>query len=192
MVIRLAVRDTEGSERLVEEFASLFGGRQVTLRSNGEIELKLRGLANGSVSQALQAIVRTLEEAGIATATVWVDERSYMLERPALKQPGATPEPQFVAPSLGRDRDLSGELSRSSSGAQFIRRINNGVYDVWLKRGVEDGKFWCECDDPSCEERVVGLTLREYAALRKRVDEPLLSRNHAAGEAASADEPARV
>jgi hypothetical protein len=71
-----------------------------------------------------------------------------------------------------------------SNGARFIRTVNNSVYDVFVKLDVEDGEFWCECDDPGCEERVV-LTLREYIALRGRNGEPLLSRSHAPDQAAS-------
>lgn len=63
-----------------------------------------------------------------------------------------------------------------TNGARFIRRVNNSVYDVLVKLDVEDGEFWCECDDAYCEERVT-RTLREYAALG---DAPLLSRNHPA------------
>jgi hypothetical protein len=40
------------------------------------------------------------------------------------------------------------------------------------------GSECAECDDPSCELKVT-LTLREYAVLRDRIDEPLLSRRHA-------------
>ena len=69
-------------------------------------------------------------------------------------------------------------MNTSSSGARFIRRVNDSVYDVFVKLGPEDGEFWCECDDPNCEERVT-LTLREYAVLRERNDEPLISRSHA-------------
>jgi len=183
MVVRVAVGETDGSERLVEEFASLFGQERVTVLSSCEIELELSGEASEPLNRALKAIERTLEGAGIASAKVWVGDHSYMLERPVFEQPAATPGPWFVARSLGRD--LSEEISRSSSRAQFIRRVNDSVYEVWLKLGVEDAKFWCECDGPSCEERVVGLTLREYAALRKRVEEPLLSHSHhTAGQAA--------
>jgi hypothetical protein len=178
MVIRVAVRETESSERLVEEFSSLFGRRRVTLRSSGEIELELSGEASEPLNQALTAIEGTLEEAGIATAKVWVGEHSYMLERPVPEQPAATAKPQFVARSLGPDRRLSEETKGLSSGAQFIRTVNNSVYDVLVKLETEDGEFWCECDDPSCERKVT-LTLREYAALRERIGEPLLSRSHA-------------
>jgi hypothetical protein len=139
---------------------------------------ELSGEANKLLAQALTAIERTLDGAGIATAKVWVGEHVYMLERPAFNQLAATPASQFVARSLGPDRDLSEELSRPSSGARFIRRANNSVYDVFVKLGCEDGEFWCECDDPCCEERVT-LTLREYAALRGRPDTRLLARSHA-------------
>jgi hypothetical protein len=173
MVIRVAVRETKSSERLVEEFASLFGRRRVTLRRSGEIELELSGEASEPLNQALTAIEGTLEESGIATAKVWVGDHSYMLVRPV----SATAEPQFLARSLGPDRRLSEEAKGLSSGAQFIRRVNNSVYDVLVKLATEDGEFWCECDDPSCERKVT-VTLREYAALRDRIDEPLLSRSH--------------
>lgn len=63
------------------------------------------------------------------------------------------------------------------AGQRFIRGVNNSEYDVLVKLQVEDGEFWCECEDPACEERIV-LTLREYAALRHR-REVLVSRRHA-------------
>ena len=189
MVIRVAVGETEGSERLVEEFASLFGDSRVRLLSSGRIELELSGEANEALNHALTAIERTLEGAGVTTAKVWVGEHAYMLERPVFEQPTATPARQFVARSLGRDR--SEEMSRPSSGTPFIRRVNNSAYEVFVKLGYEDGEFWCECNDLNCEERVT-LTLREYAALKKRVDEPLLSHSHTARRAASEGESARV
>jgi transcriptional antiterminator Rof (Rho-off) len=65
-----------------------------------------------------------------------------------------------------------------SGGQRFIRQVNDSVYDVVLKLEVEDGEFWCECSDPTCDETVL-LTLREYAALRQREGELLLSRDHA-------------
>ena len=67
-------------------------------------------------------------------------------------------------------------MESMTDGAQFIRKVNASVYDALVKLGIEDGEFWCECDDPRCEQRLT-RTLREYAALG---DAPLLSRNHAA------------
>jgi hypothetical protein len=63
-------------------------------------------------------------------------------------------------------------------GQQFIRQVNNSIYEVSVKLGIDGGEFWCECDDMHCDERVT-LTLREYAALRDRTDGPLVSRSHA-------------
>lgn len=74
-------------------------------------------------------------------------------------------------------------MSGQSGGQRFIRRVNNAVYDVLYKLAVEDGEFWCECSDPTCDEQVL-LTLREYAALRERDGELLVSRRHAAAHIA--------
>lgn len=68
-------------------------------------------------------------------------------------------------------------MNGQSGGQRFIRLVNDSVYDVLLKLAVEDGEFWCECSDPACDERVT-RTLREYAALRERDDEILVSRRH--------------
>jgi hypothetical protein len=177
MVIRVAIRETESAERLVEEFASLFGGRQVTLRSSGEIELKLRGEANGPLSQALQAIVRRRTLLHARAARLQTARRD---TRASVRRPKPRP----------RSRPI-GRAEQAVKRRPVVRRVTNSVYDAFVKLGCEDGEFWCECDDPSCEETVT-LTLREYAALNKRADEPLLSHSHTAGQAASADEPARV
>jgi hypothetical protein len=69
-------------------------------------------------------------------------------------------------------------MNLSSPGARFIRTVNNSVCEGLVALGVEDGEFWCECDDPDCDERVI-LTLREYVLLRDRNDERVLSRSHA-------------
>jgi hypothetical protein len=114
------------------------------------------------------AIERWLDETGVVSTKVWVGQHSYMLER------------RRIAGNLGEDgpREPEGsDMDTSSNGAPFIRRVNDSVYDVLAKLDVEDGEFWCECNDPDCEERVV-LTLREYVALRDRNGEPLLSRLH--------------
>jgi hypothetical protein len=65
-----------------------------------------------------------------------------------------------------------------SGGQRFIRLVNDAINDVLVKLAVEDGEFWCECSDPTCDKRVL-VTLREYAALRQRDDELLLARPHA-------------
>jgi hypothetical protein len=68
-------------------------------------------------------------------------------------------------------------MTRLSTQPQFTRRVNDSIYQVLDKLAAEDGEFWCECDDLHCEERVL-LTLREYAALRERGNERLLSPAH--------------
>ena len=67
-------------------------------------------------------------------------------------------------------------MADMNKGQAFIRLVNDSVYDVLVK--VEDGEFWCECEDVECDERVM-LTLREYAMLQKRSG-ALLSKIHAA------------
>jgi hypothetical protein len=66
---------------------------------------------------------------------------------------------------------------RSQAVRSSSAKSNDSVYDVLIKLGGEDGEFWCEFDDPHCEERVI-VTLREYLALHERNDPPLLSRVH--------------
>jgi hypothetical protein len=68
-------------------------------------------------------------------------------------------------------------MSGPSSGQQFIRQVNDCIYEVLDRLGSEDGEFWCECVDMNCDAKVT-MTLREYAALRERDDEFLLSRAH--------------
>jgi hypothetical protein len=130
------------------------------------------------------AIERWLDETGIVSTKVWVGEHSYTLERPRRVRPKlrARRKPRTQIAGNGSQDDLpaleGSQMNTSSSGARFIRRVNDSVYDVFVKLGTEDGEFWCECDDPNCEERVT-LTLREYAVLGERNDEPLISRSHA-------------
>ena len=64
-----------------------------------------------------------------------------------------------------------------SNGARFIREVNNSVFDVLLKLDLEDAGFWCECDDPACEE---GRPARGVRGQADRDAGALLSRSHAA------------
>jgi hypothetical protein len=176
MQIRVAVRDN--TEHLVKEFAGLFGQNRVSRQAGGEIVVELGSGTNDAIDKALRAIERWLVETGVWSAIVWVGDRSYMLERPGQ----VTPELRATLVSLPRNT--------SSNGALFNRTVNNGIYDVLAKLDVEDGEFWCECDS-SCEERVT-LTLREYAALRDRQGEPLLSRSHVLPQDASPTDSAHV
>jgi hypothetical protein len=83
-----------------------------------------------------------------------------------------------------RRRTMEGKSAWMNNGQQFIRQVNNIIYELLVKLGIEDGEFWCECDDVHCDERVK-LTLREFAALEKGGG-VLRSRTHAA-----ARQPAR-
>jgi hypothetical protein len=65
-------------------------------------------------------------------------------------------------------------MNTRTTSQRFIRRVNDSIYRVLVKLDCEDGEFWCECDDPCCDERVT-KTLREYAAL---ADAALLSPSH--------------
>jgi hypothetical protein len=81
MVVRVATKDVESAKHLVVDFVELFGGEQVSLQADGEVELQLRGAGNGALAQTLTAVERWLGQASIASADVWVDERSYTVEQ---------------------------------------------------------------------------------------------------------------
>lgn len=179
----------------MKEFGSIFGGSRVSLQTDGEIVLELRGETNEAIDKALKAIERWLAATGIRSAKVWVGDHSYMLERPGRVKPKLRATllswPQSNLGQDGRPELEGSQLDTSSNGAPFIRRVNNSIYHVLIKLGMEDGEFWCECDDPSCEKRVT-LTLREYAALRDRASNPLLSRSHALPHVAPSTDSAHV
>jgi hypothetical protein len=167
MVIQVAAQDPERAGWLVREFVRLFGGERVSGDAGGEVEVQLQE-TNGAIEEALDAVERWLEATQLDSARVSVDGHSYKLERSPVTVGTGQPRTQ----RLGKDA-----RSKVRNGERFIRQVNNSVCDVLLKLGVEDGEFWCECDDPSCERRVV-LTLREYVALRDRDGEALLCRSH--------------
>ena len=76
-------------------------------------------------------------------------------------------------------------MDSPAAGQQFVRLVNGAIYEVLIKLELEDGEFWCECQDIDCDERVT-VTLREYAMLQKRCG-VLLSRVHAAAYAPARD-----
>jgi hypothetical protein len=86
MVIRVATNDLEGAKLLVVDLVGLMGGECVSLQPDGEVQLQLRGEVNGALVQTLETVEQWLEQTGTASAEVWVDERSYMVEQrpPAL------------------------------------------------------------------------------------------------------------
>ena len=77
MVVRVATKDVENAKRLVVDLASFLDGECVSLQVDGEIQLQLRGDANGAVVRTLEAVERWLEQTGTAAVEVCVDERSY-------------------------------------------------------------------------------------------------------------------
>jgi hypothetical protein len=81
MVIRIATRDLEGAKLLVVDLVGLLGGECVSLQADGEVQLQLRGEVNGALVQTLETVEQWLEQTGTASAEVWVDERSYMVEQ---------------------------------------------------------------------------------------------------------------
>ncbi len=81
MEIRVATNDVESAKLLVVDLVGLLGGEYVSLQANGEVHLELRGEVNGSLVQTLEAVEHWLELTGTASAEVWVDERSYMVEQ---------------------------------------------------------------------------------------------------------------
>jgi hypothetical protein len=81
MVIRVATNDIESAKLLVVDLVGLLGGECVSLQANGDVELQLRGEVNGSLVHTLEAVEHWLEKTGVASAEVWVDERSYRVEQ---------------------------------------------------------------------------------------------------------------
>jgi anti-anti-sigma factor len=82
MVIRAAAEDVESAKRLVVRLVGLFGGERVSLRADGEVQLQLHEESNRALAQTLDAVEHWLEETGIASADVWVDERPCRVDRP--------------------------------------------------------------------------------------------------------------
>jgi hypothetical protein len=77
MVVRVATKDVENAKLLVVDLVSVLGAECVSLQADGEVQLQLRGDANGAMVRTLEAVERWLEQTGTASAEVCVDERSY-------------------------------------------------------------------------------------------------------------------
>jgi hypothetical protein len=82
MVIRVAAQDVESAKRLVVRLVGLFGGECVSLRADGEVQLQPYEESNRALAQTLDAVEHWLEETGIGSADVWVDERPCRVDRP--------------------------------------------------------------------------------------------------------------
>ena len=81
MVIRVATKDVESAKLLVVGLVGLVDGECVSLQADGEVQIQLRGEANGALVHTLEAVERWLEQTRIAAAEVWVDERPYTVEK---------------------------------------------------------------------------------------------------------------
>jgi hypothetical protein len=82
MVIPVAAQDVESAKRLVVRLVGLFGGECLSLRADGEVQLRPHEESNRALAQTLDAVEHWLEETRIGSADVWADERPYRVDRP--------------------------------------------------------------------------------------------------------------
>jgi hypothetical protein len=81
MVIRVATRDVGSAKLLVAGLVGLFGGEDVSLRSDGEVHVQLNGRSGQrAMAETFASVERWLEETGSGSTDVWVDERQYRME----------------------------------------------------------------------------------------------------------------
>jgi hypothetical protein len=81
MVIRVAGKDVESAKLLVAGLVGLFGGESVSLGLDAEVQVQLNGQSGKqAMSQTLASVERWLEEAGIGSTDVWVDDRKYRMD----------------------------------------------------------------------------------------------------------------
>ena len=80
-VVRVTTQDSESAKVLVVQLAGLFEGGQVSLQADGDVHVRLSEL-NGELVQMLKAVECWLEQSGIASAEVSVNEHSYTVEHP--------------------------------------------------------------------------------------------------------------
>jgi hypothetical protein len=82
-LVRVATKDFQNASLLVVHLAGLFGGEHVSLQADGEVQVRLPEL-NGELVKTLKAVERWLEQSGIASAEVSVNEHSFTVEHPQL------------------------------------------------------------------------------------------------------------
>ena len=80
-LVRVATKDPQNASLLVVHLAGLFGGEQVSLQADGEVQVRLPEL-NGELVKTLKAVECWLQQSGIASAEVSVNEHSYAVEHP--------------------------------------------------------------------------------------------------------------
>jgi len=83
MVIRVAAPDAETAKHLVAGLVGLFGGECVSLRPNGEVQVRPREESNRALAQTMDAVDHWLEETSLGSADVVVDERPYRVFPPS-------------------------------------------------------------------------------------------------------------
>jgi hypothetical protein len=82
MVIRVAAKEGESAELLVPKLVVLFGREAVSVQRDA-VHVQLNGNSGQqAITQALASVERWLEQTGIGSADVWVDERRYWMKRP--------------------------------------------------------------------------------------------------------------
>jgi hypothetical protein len=80
-LVRVATKDPQNASLLVVHLVGLFGGEQVSLQADGEVQVRLPEL-NGELVKTLKAVECWLEQSGIASAEVSVNEHSFTVEHP--------------------------------------------------------------------------------------------------------------
>jgi hypothetical protein len=80
-LVRVATKDPQNASLLVVELAGLFGGEQISLQADGEVQVRLPEL-NGELVKTLQAVECWIGQCGIASAEVSVNEHSFTVENP--------------------------------------------------------------------------------------------------------------
>ena len=89
-VVRVTTKDSESAKLLVVQLAGLFGGEQVSLQADGEVQVQLPEL-DGELVKTLKAVECWLEQSGIASAEVSVNEHSYTVEHPERAETSTAP-----------------------------------------------------------------------------------------------------
>ena len=81
MVIRIAGKDVQNAKLLVAGLVGLLGGESVSLGSDAEVQVHLNGQSGEqAIGQTLGSVERWLEETGIGSTAVWVDDRQYRMD----------------------------------------------------------------------------------------------------------------
>ena len=80
-LVRVATEDRESAKLLVVDLVGLFGDERVALQADGEVQVRIHEV-NGALVQTLKAVEDWLEQTGVASAEVSVNEHSYTVEHP--------------------------------------------------------------------------------------------------------------